>query len=129
MIRTTRNWRVAAATVAAGLTLGACGTTDDAGSESGGNGGEGRGDAACDVSLAFFGPQTGPAAGVGQPIIQGAQLAIDQYNADANCEVGSEQIDSQGSPEQAPSLATEAAGNDTIVGIVGPAFSGESAAA
>ena len=54
--------------------------------------------------------------------------AIDQYNADADCEVGYEQIDSQGSPDQAPSLATEAAGNDAIIGIVGPAFSGESKA-
>jgi branched-chain amino acid transport system substrate-binding protein len=40
-----------------------------------------------------------------------------------------ELIDSQGSPDQAPSLATEAAGNEAIIGIVGPAFSGESAAA
>ena len=72
------------------------------------------------MTLAFFGPQTGPAAGLGAPIINGAQLAIDQYNADAECEVGYEQIDSQGSPDQAPSLATEAAGNEAIIGIVGP---------
>ena len=129
MIRTTRTWRVAAATVAAGLALSACGTTDDADTDSSDNASDGGGQAACDVSLAFFGPQTGPAAGLGQPIIQGAQLAIDQYNADAECEVGYEKIDSQGSPEQAPSLATEAAGNEAVVGIVGPAFSGESAAA
>jgi len=128
MIRTTRSWRIAAAAVAAGLTLAACGTTDDEGGDSDSESAAG-GDAACDVSLAFFGPQTGPAAGLGQPIIQGAQLAIDQYNADAECEVGYELIDSQGSPDQAPSLATEAAGNEAIIGVVGPAFSGESDAA
>jgi branched-chain amino acid transport system substrate-binding protein len=128
MIRTTRSWRIAAAAVAAGLTLAACGTTDDGGSDSDSASG-GGGEAACDVSLAFFGPQTGPAAGLGQPIIQGAQLAIDEYNADAECEVGYELFDSQGSGDQAPSLATEAAGNEAIVGIVGPAFSGEGAAA
>ena len=89
----------------------------------------GSGEAACDLTLAFFGPQTGPAAGLGAPIINGAQLAIDQYNADADCEVAFDKIDSQGSPDQAPSLATEAAGNEAIIGIVGPAFSGESAAA
>jgi len=127
MIRTTRSWRIAAAAVAAGLTLAACGTTDDGGGEEEASGG--GGEAACDVSLAFFGPQTGPAAGLGAPIIDGAQLAIDEYNADAECEVGFEKIDSQGSPDQAPSLATEAAGNEAIIGIVGPAFSGESAAA
>jgi branched-chain amino acid transport system substrate-binding protein len=110
------------------LVLSACGTTDDGGDDDGGSS-SGGGGAACDLTLAFFGPQTGPAAGLGEPIINGAQLAIDQYNEDADCEVTYEQIDSQGSPDQAPSLATEAAGNDAIIGIVGPAFSGESAAA
>jgi branched-chain amino acid transport system substrate-binding protein len=128
MLRTTRPKRAVVALIAvAGLALSACGTTesDDGGGEASGGGGG----AACDLTLAFFGPQTGPAAGLGEPIINGAQLAIDQYNEDAECEVAYEQIDSQGSPDQAPSLATEAAGNEAIIGIVGPAFSGESAAA
>ena len=128
MLRTTRPKRAVVALIAvAGLALSACGTTDsdDGGSDaSGGDGG-----AACDLTLAFFGPQTGAAAGLGEPIINGAQLAIDQYNEEAECEVAYEQIDSQGSPDQAPSLATEASGNEAIIGIVGPAFSGESAAA
>jgi branched-chain amino acid transport system substrate-binding protein len=128
MTRSTKRMRGIAALIAtAGLTLSACGTTDDGGGDSGSaSGGDG---AACDLTLAFFGPQTGPAAGLGEPIINGAQLAIDQYNEDAECEVAFEQIDSQGSPDQAPSLATEAVGNDAIIGVVGPAFSGESAAA
>ncbi|QIK76282.1 branched-chain amino acid ABC transporter substrate-binding protein [Nocardioides piscis] len=127
MLRTTRPKRAVIALIAtAGLTLSACGTTED--SNEGGSDSD-SGSAACDLTLAFFGPQTGPAAGLGAPIINGAQLAIDQYNADAECEVAYEQIDSQGSPDQAPSLATEAAGNEAIIGIVGPAFSGESAAA
>jgi branched-chain amino acid transport system substrate-binding protein len=129
MVRNTRSWRVAAAAVAAGLTLAACGSTDSDSDSSSDNASGDSGSAACDVTLAFFGPQTGPAAGLGQPIIQGAQLAIDQYNADADCEVGYDQIDSQGSPDQAPALATEASGNDAIIGIIGPAFSGEGAAA
>ena len=131
MIRTTRSWRITAAAIAAGLTLAACGTTEEEGGEdtgATGNGG-GGGEAACEVTLAFFGPQTGPAAGLGEPIINGARLAVDQYNKDADCPVEFELIDSQGSPDQAPSLATEAAGNEAVIGIVGPAFSGESAAA
>lgn len=128
MLRTTRPKRAVIALIAAaGLTLSACGTTDDG--DGGDANGGGDGEAACDLTLAFFGPQTGPAAGLGAPIINGAKLAIDQYNEDAECEVAFEQIDSQGSPDQAPSLATEAAGNEAIIGIVGPAFSGESAAA
>ena len=128
MIRSSKTWQAVAVAAVAGLVLSACGTTDDGGDDDGGSSGGGGG-AACDLTLAFFGPQTGPAAGLGEPIINGAQLAIDQYNEDADCEVTYEQIDSQGSPDQAPSLATEAAGNDAIIGIVGPAFSGESAAA
>lgn len=123
MTRRNKSLKAAAAIVVAGLALTGCGTTE------GGNGNAGTGEGECDVTLAFFGPQTGPAAGLGKPIIQGAQLAIDEYNADADCKVEYEQIDSQGSPDQAPSLATEAAGNESIIGIVGPAFSGESAAA
>jgi branched-chain amino acid transport system substrate-binding protein len=128
MIRSSKTWQAVAVAAVAGLVLSACGTTEDGGDDGGSSGGGGGG-AACDLTLAFFGPQTGPAAGLGEPIINGAQLAIDQYNEDADCEVTYEQIDSQGSPDQAPSLATEAAGNDAIIGIVGPAFSGESAAA
>lgn len=115
---------VGAIALTLGLALSACGTTDD----DDGDGGSGS-DAACDLTLAFFGPETGPAAGLGAPIINGAQLAIDEYNADAECEVGYELYDSQGSPDEAPSLATEVAGDETIIGVVGPAFSGESAAA
>lgn len=122
MIRSTKSWRVAAVAAATMLVLSACGSNDD------GDSGD-SGDAACDLSLAFFGPKTGPAAGLGKPIIQGAKLAIDQYNADAECKVGYEEIDSQGSPDQAPSLATSAVGNAKLIGVVGPAFSGESAAA
>jgi len=126
MIRSSLTWRAAAVSAAALLALSACGSTDDG---DGDGGDDTASDAACDVSLAFFGPLTGPAAGLGEPIINGAKLAVDQYNEDADCEVGLEEFDSQGSPDQAPALATEAAGNDTIVGIIGPAFSGESAAA
>lgn len=131
MLRTTRPKRAVIALIAAaGLTLSACGTTDDSGdSGSDDTNASAEGGGACDQSIAFFGPETGPAAGLGKPIIQGAQLAIDQYNADADCEVGFEIRDSQGSPDEAPSLATEVAGDESIIGVVGPAFSGESAAA
>jgi branched-chain amino acid transport system substrate-binding protein len=129
MFRSTKSWRVIAAGAASVLVLSACGSTDDGDGDNAGDGGNGDGGAACDQVLAFFGPETGPAAGLGAPIINGAQLAVDQYNAEADCAVELIKFDSQGSPDQAPSLATEAAGDETIVGIVGPAFSGESAAA
>ena len=129
MIRSSRSWQAVAVAAVAGLVLTACGTTDDGGETGSSSNGGGGGEAACDLKLAFFGPETGPAAGLGKPIIQGAQLAVDQYNEDADCEVELTKFDSQGSPDAAPALATEVAGDESIIGVVGPAFSGESAAA
>ena len=125
MIRSSKSWQAVAVAAVAGLVLSACGTTEDSGDDAG----SGGSDAACDLQLAFFGPETGPAAGLGKPIIQGAQLAVDQYNEDADCAVELVNFDSQGSPDEAPALATEVAGDEAIIGVVGPAFSGESAAA
>jgi branched-chain amino acid transport system substrate-binding protein len=127
MIRSSRSWQAVAVAAVAGLVLSACGTTED--SSNNGSTGSSSGDAACDLQLAFFGPETGPAAGLGKPIIQGAELAVNQYNEDADCEVKLTNFDSQGSPDEAPALATEVAGDESIIGVVGPAFSGESAAA
>ena len=123
VLRRNKVFAAGTAVLALGLSLTACGTTEDNG------GGDGGSDAACDLKLAFFGPETGDAAGLGKPIIQGAQLAIDQYNEDADCAVEYVKFDSQGSPDAAPALATEVAGDESIIGVVGPAFSGESAAA
>ena len=58
----------------------------------------------------------------------GIQLAVDEYNKDAKCKVGFKKFDSQGSPDKAPALATQIVGDKTIVGLVGPGFSGESLA-
>ena len=131
MIRSSKSWQAVAVAAVAGLVLTACGTTEDDSESAGGGsgGGSGSSEAACDLKLAFFGPETGPAAGLGKPIIQGAELAVDQYNDEAECEVELVNYDSQGSPDEAPSLATEVAGDESIIGVVGPAFSGESAAA
>lgn len=125
MTRSNKRVRGLVALIAtAGLALSACGTTDD-----GGDGGGGSDSAACDQSVAFFGALTGPSAGLGQQILNGVQLAVDQHNEDADCEVDLVEYDSQGSPDAAPQLATQAVGDESVIGIVGPAFSGESAAA
>nr|WP_284290916.1 branched-chain amino acid ABC transporter substrate-binding protein [Angustibacter aerolatus] len=60
----------------------------------------------------------------------GVKLALDQYSAKSpKCKVTLDSIDSQGAPEQAPALAKKAIDDKSVVGIVGPAFSGESKAA
>ncbi|MDI1465415.1 branched-chain amino acid ABC transporter substrate-binding protein [Catellatospora sp. KI3] len=59
----------------------------------------------------------------------GVKLAIEQYNKDhADCKVLLEEYDSQGDPAKAPALAAKAAGDTKVVGIIGPAFSGETEA-
>ncbi|MGH8775650.1 MAG: branched-chain amino acid ABC transporter substrate-binding protein [Jiangellaceae bacterium] len=127
-MRSTRLGKIAAASAAVLLFAAACGDDDD------GNGTtapeNGDSEAACDLSLAFFGALTGDAANLGINIRNGVELAIDQYNEEnADCEVNLVELDSQGSPDQAPALAQEAINDETVVGIIGPAFSGESAAA
>lgn len=115
--------------IAAALLLAACGGTtggeDNAGSGDSGSGSEAG---TCEgVALGFFGALTGPAANLGINIKNGAELAIDQHNEEnPDCQVTLEEYDSQGDPNQATGLATQAVGDDSVVGIIGPAFSGES---
>lgn len=123
--------KLGAVVFAGALALSACGGGEDDPPASGGDptaGGDGE--AACDLSLAFFGALTGDAANLGINIKQGAELAVNQYNEEhADCEVGLVELDSQGSPDQAPALAQQAINDEAVIGVVGPAFSGESAAA
>jgi branched-chain amino acid transport system substrate-binding protein len=122
-VRFSRTGRVAAVAAAIAIAAAGCGN-DTTTSASGANGDK------CDVALGFFGALTGDNANLGKNMFQGVELAMEQYNAKhANCKVGIEQFDSQGSPDQAPGLATQAINNKKVVGIVGPAFSGESKAA
>jgi branched-chain amino acid transport system substrate-binding protein len=81
----------------------------------------------CGHKIAFFGALTGGNAVLGINIRDGAKLAINQYNAKhKDCTVDLVEKDSEGSAEKAPPLATSVAGDPKILGVVGPAFSGES---
>jgi branched-chain amino acid transport system substrate-binding protein len=111
--------------LAMALALTACGTSggdDDEASGSGGNAGSCE-----DVAIGYFGALTGAAANLGINIRNGVELAVDQFNEENDdCQVGLEEYDSAGDPNQATGLATQAIGDETVIGIVGPAFSGES---
>jgi branched-chain amino acid transport system substrate-binding protein len=111
--------------LAAALALTACGGTT--GGDDEGSGANADAGTCEDVAIGFFGALTGAAANLGINIRNGAQLAVDQHNeANADCQVTLEEYDSAGDPNQATGLATQAIGDDTVVGVVGPAFSGES---
>jgi branched-chain amino acid transport system substrate-binding protein len=124
-VRSTLKFAVPLAVAA--LALGACGTT---GGDSAAPAASGGAAAACDLKIGMFGALTGPNANLGIYIQNGVNLALDDYNkANPNCKVALENYDSQGDPTQAPALAKKAIDDKKIVGIVGPAFSGESKAA
>ncbi|HZB29535.1 MAG TPA: branched-chain amino acid ABC transporter substrate-binding protein [Streptosporangiaceae bacterium] len=98
------------------------------GGDDGGNAGSGGGGGTSSVTLGFMGDLTGENSGIVIPPRQGAQLAIDEYNAtNPQVKINLKTYDSQGKPEQATPLAKQAVTQDKVVGMIGPAFSGESA--
>jgi len=122
---TKHNLRIVAAVAAAGFALTACGTTASSSDEGSADGGP-----ACDLTIAFMGALTGPAAGLGIAAVNGAELAVDQYNEEhPDCKVNFTKNDSQSDPKQAPGVAKSIIDDAKVVGLVGPLFSGESEAA
>jgi branched-chain amino acid transport system substrate-binding protein len=99
------------------------------GSDKGSSGSDAKGGSVCGKNIAFLGALTGDAGALGQNMLGGVKLALDEYNkANPKCTIGVKQFDSQGNPDKAPDLATQIVNDDSIVGLVGPGFSGESLA-
>ena len=131
--------RAAAAFTGLALLVAACGDDDDADTTAttaaGGatdttaaSGGEGEGDVT-ELSIAYVGPLTGDAANLGIYIRDGARVAVEQFNeANPEFNITLEEFDTQGDPAQAPTVLDDYISDESIVGIVGPAFSGETRA-
>ncbi len=90
----------------------------------------GDGKAKCSgVKLAFAGAQTGDNAALGINILNGMKTAVDKHNkANPNCQVEVAPFDTEGTPEKATQVAPSIVQDTSIVGLLGPAFSGESKA-
>src|SRR5262245_19425102 len=88
----------------------------------------GDGSVTCNnLTIASFQALTGDAAGLGLPIKNGVDLAIKKFNEkNKGCQIKFQPEDSQGSPDQAPGLSKKLVDQSDVVGVVGPAFSGES---
>lgn len=115
--------RLGAIATAAALVLSACGSTEDTPAATGDD------TAVCDLKIAYMGPLTGDYANLGLNMVGGIKLALEEYNeANADCPVTLQEFDSQGDPTLATPLATEIVQDDKIVGLAGPAFSGETEA-
>lgn len=82
------------------------------------------------LALAFLGVLTGPDASSGTTVRNSAAMAVAEHNdANPECEVGFISYDSQGDADLAVVLANQIVSDEQIIGVVGPVFSGESAAA
>jgi branched-chain amino acid transport system substrate-binding protein len=124
MVRHSSIIRLGVALAASSLVLAACG---GGGEETGGAPGGGAPEAATTVKIGLMGDLTGENSGIVIPPRNAAQLAFDEYNAtNPTTKIEMVEYDSQGVPEQATALAQQAINTDKIVGLVGPAFSGES---
>ena len=90
----------------------------------------GNGSATCaPVAIAMAGPLTGADAPFGTNVKDGAQLAIDQHNAaNPGCQVALKAFDTEGDPQKATAIAPQIVGDASIVGLVGPTWSGETKA-
>lgn len=87
----------------------------------------GDGTATCTgVSIAMAGALTGPNAALGQNILYGAQVALEKHNeANADCQVELKSFDTEGDPQKATQVAPQIVGDASVLGLLGPAFSGE----
>ena len=115
---------IAVCVTAGALALSGCSSSKKSGSGLGGGGSKPT------YKIGFIGALSGPNAQLGINERQGAQLAIDQYNASSGAKFTVQLVtsDSQGSAKTAPAAATKLSTDPTIIGIIGPAFSGESLA-
>lgn len=120
--RTTRFAQVVAVVAILGMVATACSKKTPSGSSGGGK---------QTVKIGYMGALSGDYKFLVQPGFQAAQLAFDQANASGNLPVKVELVpeDTQADPTQATSVAQSIVNDSSFVGVIGPAFSGESAAA
>jgi branched-chain amino acid transport system substrate-binding protein len=91
--------------------------------------GDGKATCAPGTTIAFAGALTGPNAALGINIIDGVKLALDQHNkANPGCKIELKQFDTEGDPQKATQVIPQIVNDKSIIGLVGPAFSGETKA-
>ncbi|GAA4923875.1 branched-chain amino acid ABC transporter substrate-binding protein [Streptomyces coeruleoprunus] len=78
------------------------------------------------LKIAFQGPLSGDNVALGENMQNGVKLAIDQANAKGDLGVKLEYVaaDDQGLPDKATAAAQKVIDDESIVAVVGPAFSG-----
>ncbi|MDQ3896887.1 MAG: branched-chain amino acid ABC transporter substrate-binding protein [Actinomycetota bacterium] len=126
MTRGPRAIRSLAVLAAAVLLLSACG--DDGNDKSTSAGGQTGGGSQRTYAIAFVGPLTGDNANLGINIRNGAKVAVQEANKGDGPKIELKEFDTQGDPAQATTLKERFINDPSIIGIVGPTFSGETRA-
>jgi len=107
------------------VVLGACGGGDKKNKTAEGGSTDGK----KAVAIGFVGPLTGDAANLGVNIRDGAKVAIAEWNKKSQkFTYQLKEFDTQGDPAQAPGQKDKYVPDSSILGIMGPAFSGETKA-
>ena len=90
----------------------------------------GDGKASCPpLAIAMAGPLTGADAPFGDNVRDGAELAVEQHNAaNPDCQVQLKTFDTEGDPQKATGVAPQIVDDASILGLVGPTWSGETKA-
>jgi branched-chain amino acid transport system substrate-binding protein len=121
-LRRNTRFGLGAVVVTLALAVSACGTTDD--DKPGAGGGDD-----CAFNIGVMGALSGSNASVVLPSVNGAELALKQWSADNDdCEITLEKFDTEGDPAKATPAATKMATDETFIGVMGGAFSGETRA-
>jgi len=108
---------LASATTAALVGCSDSGTSNDAGSKK------------CDLKIGTFGAFTGGNSGLVLPSLNAIKLAVDEYNAKhADCKVTLVPEGTTGDAKQAGPVADKFVQDQSMVAVIGGAFSGESKA-
>jgi branched-chain amino acid transport system substrate-binding protein len=123
--------KLAAVGLIGALALTGCGSSDDNKDSGGGlSGGSGGNDSGATYTIAFQGPLSGDNQQLGINEVNGVQLAIEEANKDSSLgfKLKLLKADDGGVPEKAPAAAAQVLQDDTVMGVVGPSFSGASQA-
>jgi branched-chain amino acid transport system substrate-binding protein len=117
--------KLAVVGIVGALALTACGSSDNKKSDSGLSGGGGS-SSSSSYSIAYQGPLSGDNQQLGINMINGVQLAIDQANAkgDLGFKLKLVKSDDVGDESKAPAAAAQVLQDSSVIGVVGPAFSG-----
>jgi branched-chain amino acid transport system substrate-binding protein len=91
--------------------------------------GDGKANCPGGATIAFAGALNGSNAALGINIVDGVKLALDKHNkANPGCQIQLKQFDTEGSPDKASSVIPQITQDTKIIGLIGPAFSGETKA-